>query len=41
MTSDVTHVAQLDGDVVARLPLNIESVVHRIGQLVGTIIDTQ
>src|SRR5579863_8808349 len=39
MAAEVADVADVDSEIVARLPLNIESLVHRIGQFVGPVVD--
>ena len=39
MAAQVADVADIDGQVVARLPLNIERLVHRVGKLVVAVVD--
>ncbi len=41
MTADVADVADIDREVVARLPLNIQRVVEGIRQLVRAIVDAE
>ena len=38
MTAQVADVTDLDRQVVARLPLNIERVIDGVGQFVGTVV---
>src|SRR5207302_6908650 len=39
--AEVADVADFDGEVVARLPLDVERVVVGVGQLVGAVIDAE
>ena len=41
MASEIADVADVNGQVVARLPLNIESLIDGVGQLVGAIVDAK
>ncbi len=41
MAAEVADVAELDGEVVARLPLDVEGVVDGVGQLVGAVVDAE
>ena len=41
MTAHVAHVANIDGEIIARLPLNVQCVVEGVGQLVGAVIDAE
>src|SRR5208282_5528369 len=38
VTAQVADIADVDGEVVTRLPLNVESLVERVGKLVGAIV---
>ena len=41
VTAEVADVAQFDGEIVARLPLDVERVVDGVGQLVGAVVDAE
>jgi hypothetical protein len=38
VTADIAHVAEFDGDIGTRLPLNVEGVVDGVGQLVSAVV---
>src|SRR5580692_925608 len=38
MAAEIPHVADVDGEVVTGLPLNVERLVERVGQLVGPVV---
>ena len=35
MTADVAYIAKFDGEIVTRLPLDIQGVVDGVGKFVG------
>ena len=37
----ISDVANLNRQVLARLPLNVQGVVDRVGQFIGWIVDTK
>ena len=41
MTAQIADVADFNSKVVARLPLNIEGLVHSVWQFVGAIVDAE
>jgi hypothetical protein len=41
VAAHIAHVAQLDGQVGPRLPLEVERVVDGVGQLVGAVVDAE
>ena len=41
VAAEVADVAKLDGQVVARLPLDVQRVVIGVGQLVGAVVDAK
>ena len=41
MTAERVHVADINRQVVPRLPLNVERRVHRIGKLIVPCVDAQ
>src|SRR5579862_1924411 len=41
MAAQIADVADIDGQIIARLPLKVERFIHRIGQLVGAIINSK
>ena len=41
VTSEVAHVTDFNGEIVARLPLDIERVVDGVGKLVGPIVSSK
>ena len=38
MAAEIADVADLDGEVAARLPLNVQSLVHGVRQFVGAVV---
>ena len=38
MTAEIADVADLDGQIVTRLPLNVERLVQRVRQFVGAVV---
>ena len=38
MTAEIADVADIDGEVVSGLPLNVKSLVHRVRERIGAII---
>ena len=38
MTTEIAHVADFDGEIATRLPLNVQSLVHGVRQFVGAIV---
>ena len=38
MAAEIADVADGDGEIVAGLPLNVESLVHSVGKFVGAIV---
>ena len=41
MAAQIAHVSEFDGEIVPRLPLDVECVVHGVGQFVGAVVDTE
>ena len=41
MTAEIADVADFNSEVAARLPLNIEGLVHSVWQFVGAIVDAE
>ena len=41
MAAHIAHIAQFDGQIVARLPLDVERVVEGVGQLVLAVVDAE
>ena len=41
VAAQIADIAELDGQVVARLPLNIQRVVDGVRQLVGAVVNAQ
>ena len=41
MASEVSHIAQFDGEIIARLPLEVEGVVDGVGQFVGAVVNAE
>jgi len=41
MAAHIAHITKLDGQIAARLPLNVKGVVDGVGQLVGAVVDTK
>ena len=38
MAPEVPNISYVNGEIVTRLPLNIERLIHRVGQLVGAVV---
>src|ERR1700694_2131297 len=38
MAAEIADIANLDGEVATRLPLNVERLIERIGKLVGAVV---
>ena len=38
MAAEIADVANVDSEVVTRLPLNVERLVERVGELVGAVV---
>ncbi len=41
VAAEIADIADFDGEVVARLPLDVERVVEGVGQLVGAVVDAE
>ena len=41
MAAQIAHVSKLEGEIVPRLPFDVESVIEGVGQFVGAVVNAK